>query len=217
MNASRIALGALVAANLVPLIGVGFLDWRLYDVMLIYWLENGVIGAFTVARMATATEERFSALALAPFFTVHYGLFWTVHGTFVVTLFGPGGSFGGAPDAVSAEMGATGAGAFAIPLPVAGTVVVAEGAALATFGLVLSHGVSFVRTWLVAGERAGVSPSGLMRRPYGRVVVLHVTLLVSAFAVTALGTPLAALVLLVALKIALDAVAHLREHRRARA
>ncbi|MDZ7706958.1 MAG: DUF6498-containing protein [Trueperaceae bacterium] len=97
MNASRIALGALVAANLVPLIGVGFFDWRLYDVMLIYWLENGVIGVFTVARMATAAEERFSALALVPFFTVHYGLFWTVHGVFVVSLFGIDGSFAAAP------------------------------------------------------------------------------------------------------------------------
>ncbi|MDZ7706959.1 MAG: DUF6498-containing protein [Trueperaceae bacterium] len=77
--------------------------------------------------------------------------------------------------------------------------------------------MSFVRTWLVAGERAGVSPSALMRRPYGRVMILHVTLLASAFAVTALGAPLGALVLMVALKIVVDAAAHLREHRRARA
>lgn len=56
-----------------------------------------------------------------------------------------------------------------------------------------------------------------MRQPYGRVAVLHVTLLVAAFAVTALGAPIAALAFMVLLKIVLDAAAHVREHRRARA
>ena len=54
VKASPLALAALVAVNLVPLVGVAFLGWRLYDVMLLYWLENGVIGAFTLARMVTA-------------------------------------------------------------------------------------------------------------------------------------------------------------------
>jgi len=165
VHASRVALIALVAANLVPLIGVAVLDWRLYDVMLIYWLENGLIGAFTVLRMASATEERASSIAL----------------------------------------------------PIVGTVPVAEGAALAAVGLVLSHGTSFARNWLAAGERDGRSPSSLMRDPYGRVAVLHVTLLVAGFAVMALGAPIAALAFMVVLKIVLDAAAHLREHRRARA
>lgn len=217
MRASPVALVALVAANLVPLIGVTFFGWRLYDVMLIYWLENGVIGAFTVLRMATATEERASALAFVPFFTVHYGLFWLVHGVFVVTLFGGEGPFGGAPGAAPVGAQLAGSGGPSIALPIVGAVPVAEGAALAVFGLVASHGASFVRNWLAAGERDGRSPSSLMRQPYGRVVVLHVTLLVAGFALLALGAPSAALALMVVLKIVLDAAAHLREHRRARA
>jgi len=221
VNASRVALTALVAANLVPLIGVAFFGWRLYDVMLIYWLENGVIGAFTALRMATATEQRASALAFVPFFTLHYGLFWLVHGVFVVALFGPEGPFGAV---TGAESGAAPAGTWlaapggpSIALPIVGAVPVAAGAAVAAVGLVVSHGVSFVRNWLAAGERDGRSPSSLMRQPYGRVVVLHVTLLVAGFAVTALGAPIAALVFMVVLKIVLDAAAHLSEHRRARA
>jgi len=217
VHASRVALIALVAANLVPLIGVAVLDWRLYDVMLIYWLENGLIGAFTVLRMASATEERASALAFVPFFTVHYGLFWLVHGVFVVTLFGTDGPFGAATGAPSVGPLLPEAGGPSIALPIVGTVPVAEGAALAAVGLVLSHGTSFARNWLAAGERDGRSPSSLMRDPYGRVAVLHVTLLVAGFAVMALGAPIAALAFMVVLKIVLDAAAHLREHRRARA
>jgi len=215
VHASRVALTALVAANLVPLFGVAFLGWRLYDVMLIYWLENGVIGAFTVLRMATAAEERTSALAFVPFFTVHYGLFWLVHGVFVVTLFGTEGPFGAAPGAASVGPQLAQAGGPSMALPIVGAVPVAQGAALAAVGLVVSHGVSFARNWLAAGERDGRSPSSLMRQPYGRVAVLHVTLLVAAFAVMALGAPIAALAFMVVLKIVLDAAAHLREHRRA--
>jgi hypothetical protein len=49
---------------------------------------------------------------------------------------------------------------------------------------------------------------------YGRVVILHVTILGSAFLIGLLGTPLAALVLLIVLKTILDVALHLREHQR---
>ena len=51
---------------------------------------------------------------------------------------------------------------------------------------------------------------------YGRVVVLHVTIVAGAGLVGAFGTPFAALVLLVGLKTVIDLVLHLREHRRRR-
>jgi hypothetical protein len=44
-------------------------------------------------------------------------------------------------------------------------------------------------------------------------VVLHVTIVAGAFAIGLFGTPIAALVLLVALKTVLDLFFHLREHR----
>ena len=53
-----------------------------------------------------------------------------------------------------------------------------------------------------------------MTAPYGRVVVLHVTVLVGGGLVMALGSPIWALVLLVALKSAIDLAAHRRSHRR---
>ena len=64
-------------------------------------------------------------------------------------------------------------------------------------------------------EYLGVAPQEQMMSVYGRVVALHVTILGGAFAVGLFGTPIAALVLLVALKTAGDLFFHLREHRRA--
>ena len=53
-----------------------------------------------------------------------------------------------------------------------------------------------------------------MRAPYGRVVVLHLTILVGAVAVATVGAPIAALAVVVVLKTGIDLAARLREHRR---
>jgi hypothetical protein len=123
-------------------------------------------------------------------------MFWAVHGLFVFVLFGGSGSlFSGTGDP------------FARELPAWWT--------LAAASLFLSHGVSFVTNFLGKREYLAVSPSGQMGEPYSRVVVLHVTILASGFLIEILGTPLAALVLLVVLKTAIDLRAHLKEHRKA--
>jgi hypothetical protein len=55
-----------------------------------------------------------------------------------------------------------------------------------------------------------------MFAPYGRLVVLHVTIILGAIAISTTGAPVAAIVVLVLLKTALDLGLHLREHRRLR-
>ena len=94
----------LVVVNLVPLIGVAFWGWSLMLILVLYWIESGIVGAFNVLKMAAAqgTEIglpgsrvaiRVSGMAgglargaLIGFFIVHYGMFWLVHGVFVLTL-----------------------------------------------------------------------------------------------------------------------------------
>lgn len=176
----------LVVANLVPLVGVLFFGWSLFGVIAVYWLENGVIGAYAVLRIALAgeTADTPSKVFLAPFFLVHYGGFWLGHGVFLVSLFGDGGGFG------------------AGPMPGGGAVV----------ALALSHGTSFVMNYLVGGERKTASPTLEMFRPYGRVVLLHVVILVGGMLIDALGAPTAALALFVGMKTALDLGAHLVGH-----
>ena len=53
----------------------------------------------------------------------------------------------------------------------------------------------------------------LMGKPYARVVVLHVAMLVGGFLSMAMGEPAAILFVLVVLKTALDVNFHLRERR----
>lgn len=98
-------------SNLIPVIGVLFLGWSVYFIMILFWLENVIIGSFNVLKMLTArggilpgglgVSDAVVAIAsharwlLIPFFIIHYGGFALVHGFFVWMLFRPGGFFGG--------------------------------------------------------------------------------------------------------------------------
>jgi len=79
--------------------------------------------------------------------------------------------------------------------------------------LAASHLFSFIWNYLYRGEFRRAALTELMQQPYGRVVVLHLTILLGGFAAMLLGSPLWALLLLIGLKIALDLKAHLKEHR----
>lgn len=217
MSSRPLAVVFLVAVNLVPLVGVLFFGWSLFSLMLLYWFESGIVGFFNVLKILRASgpapenqeftiNERPANPAnkwfIAPFFVLHYGIFWTVHGVFVFLVFGLGVFDVLAPDRPSGFSG--GLRGFE---PV--------GVAVAAAAMLLSHGVSFFVNFLGKREYLAVSPMEQMSRPYSRVFVLHVTVLAGACLTAFLGTPLAALVVMVFLKTAFDLRAHLREHRAA--
>ena len=187
-GSTPLAIGLLIGANLIPLVGVLFLGWDLLTILVLYWLENGMVGAFNVLRMALAAgpDQRYSKPTLIPFFIVHYGIFWVVHGVFVFLLPVIAGQAAQQPTAAYVAIGA--------------------------LALALSHGASFVLNYLRSGEYRTATASGLMFSPYGRLVVLHLTIVLGAFVVFETGSPAAVVALLVVLKIGLDLGLHLREH-----
>ena len=94
----RLSVWTLVLANLVPVYGVLALGWDVFPLVLLFWLENVVIGAFNVLRLLVARPDDGGVWALkvviVPFFIVHYGLFTMVHGVFVFVLFAGSGGEG---------------------------------------------------------------------------------------------------------------------------
>ncbi len=191
----------LVVANVLPLVGVLFFGWEVFPLMLLFWLENLVVGAFNVLKMltvGTSAAQHLAKILFVPFFCVHYGMFTMVHGVFVFALFGKAdshprpGLFPGA-DFVWNQ-------------------IVTQHLVWAGLALVLSHGFSFVWNYLRGGEYRATTLDKLMAQPYRRVVVLHIAILGGGFLILALGSPTAALALLVLLKIAIDVIAHAKEH-----
>jgi hypothetical protein len=195
----------LLAANLVPLAGVLFWNWNVFALIVLFWMENVIVGVFFVLRMLLA-DPRDPALwagklLMIPFFCFHYGLFTVVHGTFVFSIFGGNGYPVRNLELLEPAMRA--ANDYALWLPVG--------------VLVASHLFSFLWNYLYRGEFRRAQLARLMATPYGRVVVLHVGIILGGIATMALGSPLWALLVLLGMKIGLDLKAHLKEHSQPKA
>jgi hypothetical protein len=189
-----------VAANVLPLAGVLFWDWDAFALIALFWMENVVVGAFFALRIL-ALDPRNAALwagklFMLPFFCIHYGIFTAGHGMFVF------GMLGGKRYDVDGfnvlEPAARAATDYALWLPLA--------------ALFASHLFSFAWNYLYRGEFRVATLPELMAKPYGRVVVLHIAIILGGFGAMVLGSPVWALVVLIALKIGLDLKAHVKEH-----
>jgi hypothetical protein len=193
---------ALVAANLLALWGVAAWGWPVFPVLLLFWLENVVIGVLNVMRMLLVDPGDLALWAgklfLVPFFCFHYGMFTQIHGAFVLSLFG-GKDY--AADGISI-------------MPALARAVHDYHLWLPLAALAASHLFSFCWNYMLRGEYQRAELGMLMAQPYLRILVLHVTIIFGGLAAMALGSPLWALLLLLALKIWIDLKAHLRERNR---
>lgn len=215
---SDLPLLALTAANIVPLFGAVLWGWEAFNIVLLYWAENLAVGFYNVLKIACARVAHpaghLGKLFLIPFFTIHYGGFTAIHGFFVLAIFkkeDPGTLSGDTWPCflvfVQLLLNVI-KQAYSVMSPPM------KGALLALF---LSHGVSFVQNYLIKGEFAKADPQKLMAAPYGRIFVMHIAVLAGAFVTMAIGSPLGVLIVLIALKTAIDVKLHQREHKKARA
>jgi hypothetical protein len=219
-TSSTTSLLVLIGFNLIPLFGVLFGRWTVGTLLVLYWVENGIVGILNVPKILLAEGPvaggstdplgrvlgagslgMATRIPIAAFFLVHYGIFWLVHGVFVWTL--PGFLAARGP-----EFDPNG-------FPIVSTAASVDGSAVlwGAVGLAISHGFSFVANYLGRGEYRKVSAAQQMGRPYGRVVTLHLAILFGAFLSLMLGSPIGALLVLVVLKTAIDVALHRREHQ----
>jgi hypothetical protein len=214
-GSSPVAAIVLVAVNVVPLIGVMFWGWDVGTILITYWLENGVVGLINIPKILLASgANNVGGAVMAGFFAVHYGGFWIGHGIFVFLIAGIasrglfgffgfpfGGGFGGFGGFGGPGTGTAGPDGAQILLIVA--------------LLFASHGLSFLVNYRGRREYLNTTPMKQMFQPYGRLIILHITIIVGSFFVIGLGQPVALVALLVILKTAVDLLFHLREHAKA--
>ena len=178
----------------VPLVGVLFFGWDLGDVMVLYWVESGIIAFYTVLKIAIV--GKLAALRRGPVFCrpprrLHDGAL-PAHPQ-------PVSSRGSCP------------GVLTVPPRSSRAIFVPIWTSIAA--LFISHGVSFVTNFIGQREYGRcVSELALMTAPYNRIIVMHLTLIFGGWIVLLIGMPTGALVLLLALKTALDLHAHRKEH-----
>ena len=198
---------ALILANATPLVGVLFLHWQIFPLLIVYWLENLIVGIFNVLRIVVAGPGGripwYLKLVMIPAFCLHYGFFNFGYGLF---LFGFLGLAYGESRLV-----------WGTPAELAPHVVAAIarfGLGFALLSLVTSHAVSFKMNYIDGGEYLRVTPKRLMVHPYSRVILFHFTIMIGTVLMFVLGTPVFLVVTLVAIKTAMDLALHRVVRRR---
>ena len=191
----------LVLANLLPMVGVLWWGWSVFSVMFLYWLENIIVGLLNIPRILFASaggdngaQSILKRLGTAAFFSVHYGLFTFVHGAFVFSMFAEG--------------------QYEEPTPALVWQLVNEQHLYwAVLALFISHLASLILNYLLAGEYTQVTVREMMRKPYGRIVVLQLGIIFGGFLLDTMSAPLAGLIVLLLIKTVFDVRSHIREHR----
>lgn len=190
----------LVCVNLFPLYGVFVLDWDVFPLMLLFWMENVVIGVLNIPKMifASGSKSIFQKILMVPFFIVHYGIFTTGHGALLVEFFG--NRYFPTDFSVAIE----------------NTIQIIDDLYLGIplLALTASHSYSFFYNYIGKGEYKIAHLDRVMFQPYGRIVILHVTILVGGILVVALNEPKMGIVMLVGLKLLLDLGSHIRERKK---
>lgn len=165
----------IVAVNAIPLVGVVWFGWNVFEVLILYWFENVAVGLAHTARLAisTRTNGETSAFSTTWFFAMHYGLFTFVHGVFVIVLFGVLGD---------------------------GLRQFSAGIAGPAFAILAWQAILLVIDTLRTEQFRGHPPGDMMFEPYPRVFALHLTVLAGGWLIGELGAPVWTLAILVGVK-----------------
>jgi hypothetical protein len=189
----------LIGSNVIAILLALLLHYDFAIVIWSYWLESVIIGMYAVAQMLLSGIRSRGAgigiyLAGAGFFIVHYGMFHLVYMIFLTFL-----------PVTALEWGQ-------IPL------------VLLTGGIFLvSHGISFFEHSVRGNEKARLDNKNLeqdigqiFKKPYERIVPMHITIIASGFVMTLVSGGLAAqilLVVLMVLKTGVDLASHRAKHK----
>lgn len=204
----------LIAANALPLLGVLFWQWDVFLLLVLYWMETAIIGFWTIVAIALIPHQVIGPKAdttsrafLIPFFAAHSGIFMSVHFMFLWALF-------------SGTWTASVNG----PASFLQRIVLDTGLWVPLLALFFARGVScflmaanpgILPRWLApltpkqSLDNDPFSDKRLLGGYYTRIVVMHLTILFGALIASMFGT-IAPLVLMIALKIAIDLRLHLK-------
>jgi len=194
----------LVATNLAALAGV-FAGWSISFLLIVYWAETAVIGAYTILRMFVAARggvEKVLCAGLVLVFILHFGTFMLGHGILMALL------------VTFIENPVPGGPASDHVINTVLRLLFDPWLGVAIAALAVSHGVSFVTNALRRGELEQRRPSEVMKDPYRRVMVMHSMIFLGAALVAFAGASKAFAIALVLLKTVADIGAHAREHQR---
>lgn len=213
MNLKDRSVIILIAVNLFPLFGVFFFDWDAIMLVIFYCIETFIIGLFNAAKMILSkvdipqkhlSENKTSngqftdiqgnpgciKIFLVPFFLFHYNIFvisQTVAIYFISTEF--------FENEISIQNFLT--------YDFIVTVLL----------IILSHAYSFYKNYIGKEEYKKQPVTTLMVKPYKRVFIQQITVIIGTFLIILFQGPAGFLILLIGLKLIVDIRSHNKSHK----
>jgi hypothetical protein len=184
-----VSLIALILANLTPIYGVLFGEWTILQVFILFWAETAVIGFYNIVKITFSAGK--IAFILVPFFIFHFSGFMLVHLLFILAMFSESNTFSESLTLLTQTIPF-----MAIPI----------------LFYVTSHGISFVTNFISKKEYKVNNPAVFLFAPYGRIAIMHITLMIGGIVVLFLGAPTFGLLFLIGIKIIIDSIAHRFAH-----
>ncbi len=167
----------VIAANLLPVVGVFLWDWSPVEVFMVYALETVIVGLFTLLKMGIVTAVRKkddwynagkstkqSGLFFMLFFLAHYGIFVAIQTGLFVQVSGIG------------KQHRSGFFDFFINWPH----YIGPDAWYMLIGFVISYGFSLVWNFLRTGQYKTIPLMHLMFQPYGRIFIQQFTVILGS-------------------------------------
>lgn len=222
---------ALILSNSIPLIGVFFWQWNLFNIVLIYWLETGVMGFYNIfkIRMAKLADEKPITIssAVKPYRsgihrelnfedsdwgkeavlpTKYYPLVFMAKLLFLMAANGILVYFIFYFVPLFHQFGFTQKN-FESP-----AIIPFPDLMFSMILLFISHGVSFFYNYVWRKEYLYTSPSRQMAIYDERFFIIHITILLGALFIEALGSYTILLAIMIILKIKFDLDLHIKKH-----
>lgn len=206
-GAAAPGLIALGVGNLIPLAGVLLWGWDLASILVMYWIETGVVGAINVLKIRKALalgapigdadgealerpitraggSEASGSSVLGLIWLLSYGFFWAILGIFVLQI-ANGGFYRGA-----SRTGFSGPSISVI--------------AFGTLSLVGGQLFAYFRQYVLGRRYLTVTSLELLRDPFVRIFVILATIAAGGAGIAMAGSPVGLLGAMVAVKTAVE-------------
>ena len=194
MKPSRSSVIALIIANTVPLFGVLFFNWTIFQIFFLYWCESGVIGFYNSIKVIKMCG--FESILVVPFINVPLGLFMAVHFWLILGFMAP-------------ELAPTSFSFFPsleTLLPLLSPIVIPIGT------LFVSHGFSFFSNFIGNREYEHMDIARLISESYKRIGIMQISIILGGMLIDLFDVPILGAAILVVAKLITDLHAHINEH-----
>lgn len=187
----------LVLANLLPMLAVWKLDWKIYDLLVLYWIEIIVIGVLNLGRMTMISAHgtasmHFWKVFFVPFFAAHFGFFCVGLALAIQLLFGRE-NFQVEDQVMDLINGST---------------------RQLLWPLMISHVFSLFWNYLGQREWQNTTVIRRMFQPYWRAIPLAITTIGLGFIVYKMNLPIWSLLVFIGIKTTVDLIIHVIMHFR---